>query len=942
MTPSEGQDINEYLAQQWFNQGCEYFQLGQFEQAIASYDKALQIKPDDHNAWYNRGTALLNIGEYEEAIASFEKALQFKPDSYEAWLNRGLALAKLGEYEEAITFFDKAIQIKPDSYEAWLNRGLALAKLGEYEEAIASYDKAIQIKPDKHETWHNWGLVLDDLGEYEEAIASYDKALQCKPDLHETWHNRGAALADLREYEKAIASYDKALQFKPDLHKTWHNRGKALGDLGEYEKAIVSYDKALQIKPDKHEAWLSRGLVLAELGEYEKAIASYDKALQFKPDFHDAWLNRGIAAGNSRHYNPEAATFLQFQFPDTSPILPNPTLTQRGYQGALLSFQEGLKHCLQDTHPEGWGRLHQYRGIVHYWQGKYQPNYRDYWRKARTEYHQALITLTPDAYPEQHLEVIQNLIRALLGLNQDTEAKEWRNQGLKVFQNLLNRQKSTFQKRRLLAKFLPFSQMRVDVLVEEGEPILALETAEMNKNLYLTWILDARNETTLSPDYRQIQSLTNPTTAIIYWHLSPNALTTFIIKHNSQNPIIIDAPLSPSGEVRGIKPLEDWIKIWDYSYQEYRKNPPQPPVQKKRSNIWLPPFEGGREGDRKGGRKGDKMDEQDLGQSWQDNLPKLLEELHHILNIPAILTQLNSESNANPSTQIQNLILIPHRDLHRFPLHALFPDTFTITYLPSAQIGLNLHNRGEIHPILPLLIDSPPHQNCKSLPNAVVESAAIAQLFPNSQRISGEQATKTTVTNALNGNYTIFHFSGHGTYEYETPQNSALLLNHQDKLTINDIRQLCLNSYYLVTLAACETALTGRETIEKDYVGLVSAFVYQGVSHVLSTLWIILDDISSSLFIVYFYCQLKKGKPPGVALTKTQKWLQNLTYQELALYYQEFEQQLPKEENTLRPKIRIELGKIRDMEPDKQQAKPFQHPYYWAAFTITGAPPDNP
>ncbi len=675
---------------------------------------------------------------------------------------------------------------------------------------------------------------------------------------------------------------------------------------------------------DEAQAWFNQGLQQAFAGDFLGAVASFEKAIQIKPNNHKAWLNRGDSVRSFQHYNPKAATVLQLKFPNVSPILPNPNLTQRGYQGELLSYKEGLQHCSQDTHPEGWGLLHQAIGIAHYQQGKYQRNYRDYWHKAVTEYHQALITLTPDAYPELHLKVIQDLIRVLSGLNQDTEVKEWRNQGLKVFQTLLNSQKSTFQKHQLLTKFFPFSQMRVDVLVEEGEPILALETAEMNKNLYLTWILDNQNETTLSPDYRQIQSLTNRTTAIVYWHLSPNALTTFIIKHNSENPIIIDAPLSASGEVKGIKPLEDWIKIWDDSYQEYRKNPPQPPFERGEKEQCF-------------GEKG----EEELGQSWQDNLPNLLEKLQHILNIPAILTQLNSESITNPTPQIQNLILIPHRDLHRFPLHALFPDTFTITYLPSAQIGLNLNNRGEIHPILPLLIDSPPHQNCKPLPNAVIESAAIAQLFPNSQRISGEQATKTTVTNALNGNYTIFHFSGHGTYDHETPQNSALLLNYQDKLTINDIRQLCLNSYYLVTLAACETALTGRETIEKDYVGLVSAFVYQGVSHVLSTLWIILDDMSSSLFIVHFYCQLKKGKPPGVALAKTQNWLKNLTYQELALYYQEIYQQLPEEENNLRPKIRDELGKIRDMEPDKHQEKPFQHPYYWAAFTITGAPPDN-
>jgi len=783
------------------------------------------------------------------------------------------------------------------------------------QESISSIENS---DSDQAKAWLNRGIQQILAGDFLGAVASYDNALQIKPDDDDAWYNRGHALLNLGEYEKAIASYEKVIQIKPDYYEAWNSRGMALDNLGQYEAALTCYDQALKIQPDCHQIWCNRGLPLLNLGQYEEAFVSSEKALHIQPDCVNAWNTRAAALANLGKY--KEATILQFQFLNTSPILPNPTLTQRGYQGQLLSYQEGLKHCPQDTHPEGWGRLHQYIGIAHYEQGKYQRNYRDYWHKAVTEYRQALITLTPDAYPERHLKVIQDLIRVLLGLNQDTEAKKWRNQGLNVFHNLLNSQKSIFQKRQLLTKFFPFSQMRVDVLVEEGEPILALEAAETNKNLYLTWILDARNETTLSPDYRQIQSLTNPTTAIVYWHLSPNALTTFIVKHDSQNPIIIDAPLSPSAEVRGIKPLEDWIKTWDEYYQDYRKNPPQPRFERGEEEQCF-------------GEKG----EEELGQSWQDNLPNLLEELQHILNIPAILTQLNPESIPNPTPQIQNLILIPHRDLHRFPLHALFPDTFTITYLPSAQIGLNLNNRGDIQPILPLQVDYPPHKDCEPLPYAEIESAAIAQLFPNSQRLSGKDATKTAVTNAINGNYTIFHFTGHGTYNHETPQNSALLLNDQDKVTINDIRQLCLNSYYLVTLAACETAITGRETIEKDYVGLVSAFVYQGVSHVLSTLWTIPDTISSLLFMVYFYWQLKKGKPPAVALAKAQKWLRNLTYQKLRRYYWLIFQQLPREDKPLRPFIKHELWKIDKMEREQLQEKIFDHPYCWAAFTITGS-----
>ena len=60
--------------------GNALYDLGRYEEAIVSYDKALEIKPDLHEAWYNRGIALGNLGRLEEAIASYDKALEFKPD----------------------------------------------------------------------------------------------------------------------------------------------------------------------------------------------------------------------------------------------------------------------------------------------------------------------------------------------------------------------------------------------------------------------------------------------------------------------------------------------------------------------------------------------------------------------------------------------------------------------------------------------------------------------------------------------------------------------------------------------------------------------------------------------------------------------------------------------------------------------------------------------
>jgi tetratricopeptide (TPR) repeat protein len=169
-------------------------------------EEPYQTKERKADLLFEQGRLFGILKEYEEAIASFDKALQFKPDKNEAWYNRGYALGNLGRYEEAIASYDKVLQFKPDNDSAWNNRGAALFNLGRYEEAIASYDKALQFKPDKNEAWYNRGYALGNLGRYEEAIASFDKALQFKPDNDSAWNNRGSALSDLYNVPRKLDS----------------------------------------------------------------------------------------------------------------------------------------------------------------------------------------------------------------------------------------------------------------------------------------------------------------------------------------------------------------------------------------------------------------------------------------------------------------------------------------------------------------------------------------------------------------------------------------------------------------------------------------------------------------------------------------------------------------------------------------------------------------
>ncbi|MTJ38046.1 tetratricopeptide repeat protein [Dolichospermum sp. UHCC 0406] len=172
-----------------------------YEEAISSYDKAVEIKPDYYEAWYNRGISLGNLGRYEEAISSYDKAVEFKPDYHNAWYNQGISLDNLGRYEEAISSYDKAVEFKPDYHQAWNNRGISLGNLGRYEEAISSYDEAVEFKPDDHQAWYNKAYSYSLQGNIEQAIENLKTAINLHPEVRE-WAKTDSDFDAIREDER--------------------------------------------------------------------------------------------------------------------------------------------------------------------------------------------------------------------------------------------------------------------------------------------------------------------------------------------------------------------------------------------------------------------------------------------------------------------------------------------------------------------------------------------------------------------------------------------------------------------------------------------------------------------------------------------------------------------------------------------------------------------
>lgn len=103
---------------------------------LLSVRYSFAVEPSmDAEAYYNRGIAYDNKGEYDRAIADYNKALEINPRHAGAYNNRGLAYYSKGEYDHAIADYNKAIEINPRHAEAYNNRAVAYYYKGEYNKA---------------------------------------------------------------------------------------------------------------------------------------------------------------------------------------------------------------------------------------------------------------------------------------------------------------------------------------------------------------------------------------------------------------------------------------------------------------------------------------------------------------------------------------------------------------------------------------------------------------------------------------------------------------------------------------------------------------------------------------------------------------------------------------------------------------------------------------
>ena len=256
-------------------------QAGYWRNNIALYDHSLKAAGLSDIILCNRGNAYGEIGNHEQAISDFDRAIQINPDYANAYHDRGVVYGKLGDRGQAISDFDRAVEINPKYAAAYNNRGAVYDILGKKRQAIQDFNKAIEMNPEYAEAYYNRGAAYGELGEQRQAISDYDRAIEINPKFAEVYINRGAAYRELGDRRQAISDFDRAIEINPDYAKAYFNRGVVHYELGDQRQAISDYDRVIEINPDYAKAYFNRGIAYGKLGYGGKAIEDLKRAAKF-------------------------------------------------------------------------------------------------------------------------------------------------------------------------------------------------------------------------------------------------------------------------------------------------------------------------------------------------------------------------------------------------------------------------------------------------------------------------------------------------------------------------------------------------------------------------------------------------------------------------------------------------------------------------------------
>lgn len=305
-------------------------QIGEREEAKASYEMALELDDLHFDASYNLGKLFYNDKAFKEAIPYLENAKARQPENNRLRQTLAKAYYYDKKYKKAIPLLE---EIRQDEYRYLLAKAydetgdsrkseriyqelqgssteLAdqlndeaikygreagdYAKKGNYDKAIATLEKAIKISSKEASLHFNLGLNYLEVDNPRKARAAFKRATEIDPEHAKAFAGLGHIYYEKEEYSEAAAYYIAAIDAGLKDIAVQANLGASYLRLYQPKRAIEAYEGAVAIAPGDPYNYYNLGRAYMEAKEYPLAIQTLEDALNLNTMFLDAHYHLAI------------------------------------------------------------------------------------------------------------------------------------------------------------------------------------------------------------------------------------------------------------------------------------------------------------------------------------------------------------------------------------------------------------------------------------------------------------------------------------------------------------------------------------------------------------------------------------------------------------------------------------------------------------------------
>ncbi len=241
--------------------GDNYFKEGKFDEAIAEYKKALEIKPRDDilnklgQAHQQKRLAGKSEGQPAK-IDTFtsKKTLDEMPGlereqdlSIEDLYDRGISYYDKGMIDKAIEEFKEVLELDPDDIETHYHLGNAYADKEMFDEAISIYKKVIEKNPEFIDAYLSLSTLYLDMDMVDEAIPLCNQAISANPEDSFLCFHLGEAYVRNEQYEEAITAFNKAISINPMDPETQYRLAESYYETKQYDLALKHATQAEEL-----------------------------------------------------------------------------------------------------------------------------------------------------------------------------------------------------------------------------------------------------------------------------------------------------------------------------------------------------------------------------------------------------------------------------------------------------------------------------------------------------------------------------------------------------------------------------------------------------------------------------------------------------------------------------------------------------------------------